>query len=112
MNPEAKKYTYRIIWSEDDEEFIGLCAEFPGLSWLDPDHDNALRGIRSLVSECIEDMVRAGEDVPVPISTRQYSGKFIVRVPPEVHRCLAVEAAESGVSLNRIVSARLANQGG
>ena len=56
-------------------------------------------------------MVRTGEDIPLPISTREYSGKFIVRVPPEVHRNLAVEAAESGVSLNRIVSARLANQG-
>ena len=109
MNPEVKKYTYRIIWSEEDQEFIGLCAEFPSLSWLDPDHDNALKGIRSLVNECIEDMVRSEEKIPDPISTRQYSGKFIVRVPPEVHRSLALEAAESGVSLNRIISARLAH---
>ncbi len=108
MKSEVKKYTYRIIWSEEDQEFVGLCAEFPGLSWLEPDHDNALKGIRALVNECIEDMVRSKENIPVPISTRQYSGKFIVRVPPEVHRSLAMEAAESGVSLNRIISARLA----
>ena len=109
MKPEVKKYTYRIIWSEEDQEFVGLCAEFPSLSWLDLDHDDALSGIRSLVKDCIEDMVRAEEDIPVPISTRQYSGKFIVRVPPQVHRNLAIEAAESGVSLNRIISARLAH---
>ena len=108
MKPEVKKYTYRIIWSEEDQEFIGLCAEFPSLSWLDPDHDNALRGIRSLVNECLEDMVRAKEKIPVPVSTRQYSGKFIVRIPPEVHRNLAIEAAEADISLNRIISARLA----
>ena len=110
MKPEVKKYTYRIIWSEEDQEFIGLCAEYPSLSWLDPDPDNALKGIRSIVRDCIEDMSRTGEDIPVPISTRQFSGKFIVRVPPEVHRNLAIEAAESGVSLNRVISARLANQ--
>ena len=109
MSPEINKYTYRITWSEEDQEFIGLCAEFPGLSWLAPGSDDALKGIRSVVKECIEDMAQTGEDIPVPISTRQYSGKFIVRIPPEVHRHLATEAAESGVSLNRIVSAKLAN---
>ena len=38
---------------------------------------------------------------------RSYSGKFMVRVPPDVHRKLAVQAAESGVSLNRIASSKL-----
>lgn len=108
MSPEINKYTYRITWSEEDQEFVGLCAEFPGLSWLALAPDDALKGIHSVVKECIEDMAHTGEDIPVPISTRQYSGKFIVRVPPEVHRHLATEAAESGVSLNRIVSAKLA----
>ncbi len=109
MEHEINKYTYRITWSEGDQEFVGLCAEFPGLSWLAPDPDDALKGIRSVVKECVEDMAQSGEGIPVPISTRQYSGKFIVRVPPEVHRHLATEAAESGVSLNRIISAKLAN---
>ena len=112
MKPEVKKYTYRIIWSEEDQEFVGLCAEFPSLSWLATGPDDALKGIRSLVNDCIEDMVVSGEDIPTPISTRQYSGKFIVRVPPEVHRNLVLEATEAGVSLNRIISARLANQRG
>lgn len=53
-------------------------------------------------------MATAGEQVPDAISARKYSGKFVVRVPPEVHRHLALEAAESGISLNRVVSAKLA----
>ncbi len=35
----------------------------------------------------------------------------MVRVPPEVHRSLAIRAAEQGVSMNRLVSARLAREG-
>ena len=27
-------YTYRVTWSADDNEYVGLCAEFPSLSWL------------------------------------------------------------------------------
>ena len=26
MFPESEKYTYRVLWSEEDKEFIGLCA--------------------------------------------------------------------------------------
>ena len=109
MVSEVDKYTYRVTWSEEDGEFVGLCAEFPSLSWLDENPEAALKGIRSVVAECISDMVNNGEDIPAPIATRQYSGKFMVRVPPEVHRHLAIEAAESGVSLNRIASAKLAH---
>jgi predicted HicB family RNase H-like nuclease len=31
----------------------------------------------------------------------------MVRIPPEVHRRLTIEAAEAGVSLNRLGNARL-----
>jgi len=109
MALEIDKYTYRVTWSEEDKEFVGLCVEFPSLSWLATTAEKALKGIRSIVKECIDDMAQNNEDVPAPISTRKYSGKFMVRVPPEVHRHLVVEAAESGVSLNRIASAKLAH---
>jgi predicted HicB family RNase H-like nuclease len=109
MTSKSDKYTYRVTWSEEDDEFVGLCAEFPGLSWLATGPEEALKGIRSIVKDCVEDMAENGEDIPRPIATRKYSGKFMVRIPPEVHRRLATEAAESGVSLNRIASAKLAH---
>jgi len=31
---KADHYTYRVIWSEEDQEHIALCSEFPSLSWL------------------------------------------------------------------------------
>ncbi len=42
------------------------------------------------------------------LATKNYSGKFMVRIPPDIHRKLAVKAAESGVRLNRIASVKLA----
>jgi len=107
MNPEVDKYTYRVMWSEEDQEFVGLCAEFPSLSWLKSSPEAALKGIRSLVKSTIKDLAQNKEKIPEPISSRKFSGKFMVRVPPEVHRHLVIEAAESGVSLNRIASAKL-----
>lgn len=57
----AYHYTYRVTWSAEDGEHVGLC------------------------------------------------GEFRVRIPPEVHRSLAIQAAEQGVSLNRLASAKLAS---
>ena len=101
------RYTYRVTWSEDDNEYVGLCAEFPSLSWLARTPGAALKGILKLVEDVVRDMHKEGEAVPEPIACRQYSGKFMVRIPPQVHRKLAIQAAESGVSLNRIASSKL-----
>jgi predicted HicB family RNase H-like nuclease len=84
-----------------------LCAEFPSLSWLALTPEAALKGIRKLVADVVKDMDAAGETLPEPIACRSYSGKFMVRVPPDIHRKLAVQAAETGVSLNRIASSKL-----
>lgn len=101
------RYTYRVTWSEDDNEYVGLCAEFPSLSWLAMQPEIALKGIRKLVEDVVKDMRDEGESAPEPIACRHYSGKFMVRVPPQVHQKLAIQAAESGVSMNRLASSKL-----
>ena len=103
------KYTYRVSWSEEDGEFVGLCAEFPSLSWLDRKPELALTGIRKVVSASIRDMKKSGERLPEPLAGRTYSGKFMVRVPPQLHRELTTQAAEAGVSLNRLITHKLAS---
>jgi predicted HicB family RNase H-like nuclease len=105
-------FTYRVTWSAEDGEHVGLCAEFPSLSWLAATPEASLKGIRKVVAQIVEDLRQSGEEVPEPFSDRRYSGRFMVRVPPEVHRGLATRATEEGVSLNRLVSAKLAAEGG
>ena len=101
------KYTYRVTWSEEDAEYVGLCAEFPSLSWLAQTPEAALKGASELVHEVIADMLNNGEPVPEPIATKHFSGKFMIRVPPDVHRQLTIQSLEAGVSLNRLASAKL-----
>jgi predicted HicB family RNase H-like nuclease len=104
----ADHYTYRVTWSPEDGEHVGLCTEFPSLSWLARTPDAALKGIRAVVVESIADMQANGEAMPEPLAEKRYSGEFRVRIPPEQHRALALQAAEQGVSLNRLVCMKLA----
>lgn len=101
-------HTYRVTWSTEDEEYVGLCTEFPSLSWLARTPEAALRGIRTQVRSVVADLQQTGEAEPVPLADKSYSGEFRARIPPHLHRALALEAAEQGVSLNRLASAKLA----
>ena len=105
---DYKHYTYRVTWSEEDKEYVGLCAEFPSLSHLDENQLAAMQGIVDLVKEVVDDMQTNGETVPAPLSKKHFSGKFQVRIAPEQHRNLAMVANEQGISLNRYVSLKLA----
>ena len=66
--------------------------------------------------EAIEDAKRAwltvalenGRDIPLPRGDNDYSGRFVVRVPPSLHRDLVNNARREGVSLNTLVVATLA----
>ncbi|MDR2945927.1 MAG: toxin-antitoxin system HicB family antitoxin [Candidatus Adiutrix sp.] len=111
LPPLAQQYAYRVVWSDEDREFVGLCAEFPSLSWLAEDQGKALKGIVSLVMETVDDMRNDNEALPEPLSLRKYSGKFVVRTTPELHKHLIIKSAEAGVSLNRLVNAMLGESG-
>ena len=103
-------YTYQVSWSPEDGEYVGTVAEFPSLSWLDADEQAAFAGIRRLVDDVVEQMVAEGSPPPGSLADRNYSERFVVRLTPARHRTLAIKAAQSGVSMNRLVSDILAAQ--
>ena len=63
-----KHYTYRVTWSPEDDEHLGLCAEFPSLSWLAKTPEATLKGIGKVVADVVADMQASGEPVPVPMA--------------------------------------------
>jgi predicted RNase H-like HicB family nuclease len=109
MNNLLDKYTYRIEWSEGDNVFIARCLEFPSLSADGATQEEALDQIKEVVQSSIEWLEDDHESVPQPFSVRQYKGNLTLRIPPEIHRHLAMKCAEEGVSINQYMLARLAS---
>lgn len=66
---QTDHYTYHVAWSAEDAEYVGLCAEFPSLSWLAKTQEEAQRGVRRLVGEAVADMEASGESVPPPLAS-------------------------------------------
>lgn len=105
----ADKYTYQIGWSQEDGQFVATVREFPSLSWLDDTRTDAEKGILSLVEEVLADLLENGEPIPQPLGMREFSGRFNVRISPSLHRKLVREAENEGISLNALVSQKLAS---
>lgn len=70
-----EKYSYRIIWSEEDQEYVGLCTELPSLSWLSPSQTEAFNGIMKLAARIIQDMEKEGERIPERISANIFDNQ-------------------------------------
>ena len=104
---DVNKYSFRLEWSEEDTVHIARCLEFPSLLAHGKTPEAAIKEIRSVVSESIRWMKEKGEEIPEPLSLRKYKGNLTLRVPPEVHRKLAVESSEAGVSINQYILSKI-----
>lgn len=107
MDIKADEYTYRAFWSDEDEGYVATVAEFPSLSHIADHQLDALNGLVGLVGDALSDMAEAGEQPPVPLGRRRFSGKFPLRMTPEQHRRVAIEAAEAHVSINQLLVSRI-----
>ena len=64
---DIHSYSYHVMWSAEDQEYVGLCVEFPLLSWLEPTQEEAFSGIRTLVADVVANMESSSEVVPEPM---------------------------------------------
>jgi len=63
-----------------------------------------------VVADVVVDSQKNGKPVPEPLAVKKCGGRFMARVHPELHWKLILEAAEAGVSLNRLTSDKLSSQ--
>jgi len=104
----TEKYTYRIEWSEEDDTHIARCLEFPSLAVHGNTAVDALSNIVNVVDESIRWL--AEERSPVPLGLKKYKGNLSLKVPAKLHRGLAIQSAEAGVSVNQYILSKLSAQ--
>ena len=100
---EEYKYLVNIYWSDKDGVYVAEVPELPGCAT----HGSSIKAAATRINDAIEEWIESIEEtrypIPEPISTKKYSGKFVTRIPPEIHRRLTLKATEKGKSLNRFV---------
>jgi len=101
-------YSYSVRWSDEDEAFIALCPEFPGLSAFGDSAPEALAQIQAAVELAVETHRAEGWPLPEVQAMPQHSGQFRLRMPRTLHGELAARADAEGVSLNALAVSYIA----
>lgn len=98
----ASQYVKIVEWSDEDGCFVGQCPELFGGGCHGDDEVKVYAELTEMVEEAIEDRLAEGRNLPEPVAGQKYSGKFLFRVGPDLHRALAIRAYKEGKSLNQV----------
>ncbi|MGL5793802.1 MAG: type II toxin-antitoxin system HicB family antitoxin [Waterburya sp.] len=114
MNKKPRNYDWDgftiNLYLDDEQDWIAHLVELPNVSAHGDTADEALEELYVAWEMVKEDYQEDGEEIPIAPSRKDYSGCFNVRIDKRVHRALAIEAAQAGISLNALVSAKLAGK--
>ena len=109
IKAHARRYLKVVEWSDEDHCYIGSAPPMIGQSCHGASEAAVLKQLNTIVEEWVEVFLRDGKPLPPPSAGKSYSGKFLVRIPPELHQKAAVKAMARGESLNQYVAEALAN---
>ncbi len=111
MKALVDRYEYRLSWSDENDAFVVRVTEFAGLATHGETADKALESSRKLVRRALAALKRQGHPAPEPLRDQTFSGKLNLRLPPDLHRELAIEAKNKNISLNTVLLNRIIRGG-
>jgi predicted HicB family RNase H-like nuclease len=100
---EYKGYFAKVEFDDEADIFNGEVINLRDVITFEGTTVKELRNaFQDSVDDYLEFCADRGEDPDKP-----YSGRFVVRVEPELHKSLAIEARKKGASINSLVSEAL-----
>lgn len=100
LKARAAQYTKLVEWSDEDGCFVGSAPPLIGPCCHGDDEAKVYAELCQIVEEWIELLHKDGATFPEPTADKKYSGKFVLRTEPALHRRLALKALAAGESLN------------
>lgn len=108
IKEQARKYLRVVEWSEEDRCFVGSAPPLIGQSCHGKSEASVIRQLNKIIEEWVETLLEDGQPLPGPLSERQFSGRFVVRISPELHRKATLKAMARNESLNQFVAEAIA----
>lgn len=117
-NPKPLSYYLELnypvtLYPEPEGGYTVLIKDLPGCMSVGETVEEALANIEDARVSWIETGYESDKkEIPLPETEREYSGRFVVRMPKSLHRRLAEGAEQEGVSLNQYILSLLSQESG
>lgn len=105
----ARSYLKLVEWSEKDGCFVGSAPPIIGPCCHGRTETEVMAQLSTIVEEWVEIMLGDGHPLPAATAGKKFSGQFVVRVAPELHKKASLKALARGESLNQFVATALAD---
>ena len=105
----AARYLKIVEWSDEDQCFVGRC---PGLFFggcHGADEAKVYKELCKIVETHVAELLLNKANLPPATAGKIYSGKFIVRIGPDLHKKAVLKSATRGESLNQFVARAIAH---
>ncbi len=113
MYPNYRKSIFPYTNKDGTVTWVVEFPDLPGCSAVGNTEAEALLESQIACELWLDEYFAKYESFPVPKeATNNYSGKFVVRLPKTLHKELAIEADEEGISLNSLIITLLAQNFG
>jgi predicted HicB family RNase H-like nuclease len=89
-----------VEWSDEDGCFVGSAPPLIGECCHGHNEAKVYAELCEIVDEWIDILETEGKPLPAPLDKKEFSGKFVLRVQPALHRRLAAKAIAARESLN------------
>ena len=98
----SDNYIKIVEWSEEDKSYVGSCPALMLGGVHGDDETKVYKELCAVVEEWISQYQKDGDPLPDPTAGKTFSGKFVLRIEPELHRTLYIESLRCGESLNTL----------
>lgn len=98
---KSDRYLKVVEWCEEDQCYIGSAPSLMLGGVHGDSEEQVYKELCAVVQEWIDIHEEDGFELPPETAGKDYSGKFVLRVPSEVHKALHIRALQEGDSLNQ-----------
>lgn len=102
-------YNYLIqhVSDESGKYYYGRVLELDGCQSTGDTFEEAYSNLNEAMEDWLEVKIEYNDSIPEPAVDDKFSGKFVIRIPKSLHKKLAIEAEQEGISLNQYAMYKL-----
>ena len=108
IQEHARRYLKIVEWSSEDGCYVGSAPPLIGQSCHGKTEAAVIAQLSQIVEEWVATLLVDGKPLPAPLAEKNFSGRFVVRVSPDLHKKAALKALARNESLNQFVAEAIA----